>query len=260
MPVHRTLILTVSATARLRPNYWGYDSWRFFSPHRGYAGEQRAVTPEDREFKEMVRRFRRRVDIEVIACVALQPHGRRQRRRAPTLSFAGLRVTRGVYYIAGERRAILSQLHGLRKHSQRQPPHRPRDDLRLSAALGTHLPRRRLPLRSGLDPQPRPRRQSDTQSAGGRVYQRGSAACRHENHCGGVGRRGSVPGGPLRRVALGRVERTLSRRRSPLLAGRSGHDRTAGHAAGRFQRSLPGQRAKAVPQHQLHSRRTMASR
>ena len=71
-----------------------------------------------------------------------------------------------------------------------------------------------------------------------------------------------LPGGHLRQPSLGGVERPLSRRRAALLAGRSAHDRAAGHAPGRLERPVPGQRAAALSQHQLHhlARRLHAQR
>jgi glycogen operon protein len=54
MPVHEFPILDIRGNRPQRPNYWGYDSLAFFSPHRGY---QWGHEPGDqvRQFKEMVR-------------------------------------------------------------------------------------------------------------------------------------------------------------------------------------------------------------
>ena len=73
---------------------------------------------------------------------------------------------------------------------------------------------------------------------------------------------GAYQVGSFAQSALGRMERPLSRRHPPLLARRLGHDRAAGHAAGRLERSLSGGRPAAVSQHQLHhvARRLHAQR
>ena len=144
-----------------RPNYWGYDPLAFFAPHRGYAvgGEPGCQV---REFKEMVLALHR-AGIEVILDVVFN-HTAEGNENGPTLSFKGLENR--VYYMLENGGGTLSQLLRLRQHAQRQPPDRPRDDLPLPPLLGPQLPRRRLPLRSGVDPQPQPRRRTGAQSAG----------------------------------------------------------------------------------------------
>ena len=120
------------------------------------------------------------------------------------------------------RRRHLQELLRLRQHGQRQSPDRPRDDLPLPAALGSQLPHRWLPLRPGVDPQPRPERRAGAESAAGRADRRRSDAGRHEDHRRSVGRRRRVPGRLVRRPALGRVERPLPRRRAPLSGAATG--------------------------------------
>ena len=230
-----------------RPTYWGYDPLAFFAPHRGYAvgGEPGCQV---REFKEMVLALHR-AGIEVILDVVFN-HTAEGNEDGPTLSFKGLENR--VYYMLENGGRSLSQLLRLRQHPQRQPSDRPRDDLPLPPLLGPQLSRRRLPLRSGVDPQPQPQRRTGAQSAGARVDRRRPAAGRHEDHRRGLGRRRGLSGGHVRQPPLGGMERPLPRRSAPLLAGRSEHGRPAGHAVGRIERPLRGQRPAALPQHQLH--------
>ncbi len=190
-----------------------------------------------------------RAGIEVILDVVFN-HTAEGNEDGPTLELQGAGEPRLLH--ARKRRPHLSQLLRLRQHAQRQPSDRPRDDLPLPPLLGPQLPRRRLPLRSGVDPQPQPQRRTGAQSAGARVDRRRPAAGRHQDHRRGVGRRRRLSGGHVRQPPLGGMERPLPRRPAPLLAGRSEHGRPAGHAAGRLQRPLRGQRTAALPQHQLH--------
>ena len=180
----------------------------------------------------------------------LQPHGRRQRRR-PDAQLQGAGEPRLLH--ARKRRPALPQLLRLRQHAQRQPPDRPRADLPLPALLGPQLPRRRLPLRSGLDPQPRPR---------GRTWcpiRRWSSRS-PKTRCWPTPRSSPRPGTPpaptrwapsasLRWAEWnGRYRDDVRRfwRGDPHMVG------TAGHAPGRLQRPLPARRPPPLPQHQLH--------
>jgi len=128
----------------------GLRSLAFFAPHRGYAvGGQPGG--QVREFKEMVLALHR-AGIEVILDVVFNhtaegngaANTRLQRFGEPRLLHAG------------KRRRQIPELFGLRKHAQRQPPDRPRDDLHC-LRYWSQLPRRRIPLRPGVDPQPQPR-------------------------------------------------------------------------------------------------------
>ncbi len=197
--------------------------------------------------------------IEVILDVVFN-HTCEGNELGPTLSFKGLENR--VYYMLEQRRQLLPQLLGLRQHGQRQSSDRPRADLPLPAALGAELPRRRLPLRPGQHPQPQPQRRAGAQSAAGRDDRRRSAAGRHQDHRRSLGRRRGLSGRLVRQPALGGMERPLSRRRAPLLARRSAHDRLSGHAAGRLERPVRTERPASVPQHQLHhlARRLHAQR
>ena len=71
---------------------------------------------------------------------------------------------------------------------------------------------------------------------------------------------GAYQVGTFAQPPLGRMERPLSRRPAPLLARRSGHDRPAGHAAGRLERPLSVRRAAARTTASTSSPRTTASR
>ncbi|MCL2304782.1 MAG: glycogen debranching protein GlgX [Planctomycetaceae bacterium] len=94
MPVHEFLDTEVNGTKPLIPNYWGYNSLAFFSPHRGYAyGTDPGA--QVREFKEMVRAFHQ-AGIEVILDVVFN-HTCEGNELGPTLSFKGLENS--VYYM-----------------------------------------------------------------------------------------------------------------------------------------------------------------
>ena len=94
MPVHEFPILGTDGKASDRPNYWGYDSMAFFSPHRGYAFDQ---TPgaQVNEFKQMVKALHE-AGIEVILDVVFN-HTCEGNERGPILSFKGLENS--VYYM-----------------------------------------------------------------------------------------------------------------------------------------------------------------
>lgn len=94
MPVHEFPIRGIHGAKLERPNYWGYDSMAFFSPHRGYAFDQ---TPggQVREFKEMVKALHK-AGIEVILDVVFN-HTCEGNERGPTLSFKGFENS--VYYM-----------------------------------------------------------------------------------------------------------------------------------------------------------------
>lgn len=94
MPVHEFPILNPIGRKPERPNYWGYDSMAFFSPHRGFAAD---ATPgaQVREFKEMVKALHA-AGIEVILDVVFN-HTCEGNEHGPTLSFKGLENR--VYYI-----------------------------------------------------------------------------------------------------------------------------------------------------------------
>ncbi|HEX6961533.1 MAG TPA: glycogen debranching protein GlgX [Lacipirellula sp.] len=94
MPVHEFPINDIRGKKLERPNYWGYDSLAFFSPHRGY---QFGTEPggQVREFKEMVRALHA-AGIEVILDVVFN-HTAEGNHIGPVLSFKGLENR--VYYM-----------------------------------------------------------------------------------------------------------------------------------------------------------------
>lgn len=94
MPIHEFPIMDTMGQKPSRPNYWGYDSMAFFSPHRGFATD---TTPgaQVREFKEMVKALHA-AGIEVILDVVFN-HTCEGNENGPTLSFKGLENS--VYYI-----------------------------------------------------------------------------------------------------------------------------------------------------------------
>lgn len=94
MPVHEFPINGFWGEKKDRPNYWGYDSLAFFSPHRGYAASDEPGA-QVREFKEMVRALHAE-GIEVILDVVFN-HTAEGNELGPTLSFKGLENQ--VYYM-----------------------------------------------------------------------------------------------------------------------------------------------------------------
>ena len=97
MPVNEFPIRDIYGNKLERPNYWGYDSMAFFSPHRGY-GHSKKPGAHVREFKEMVKALHA-AGIEVILDVVFN-HTCEGNEMGPTLSFKGLENQ--VYYILSE--------------------------------------------------------------------------------------------------------------------------------------------------------------
>ena len=94
MPVHEFPIRDILGQVKETPNYWGYDSLAFFSPHRGYAFDQTPAAQVN-EFKLMVKELHK-AGIEVILDVVFN-HTCEGNERGPTLSFKGLENS--VYYM-----------------------------------------------------------------------------------------------------------------------------------------------------------------
>ena len=94
MPVHEFPTNECNGRKSDRPNYWGYDSMGFFSPHRGYAAS-REPGAQCREFKEMVRALHA-AGIEVILDVVFN-HTCEGNHLGPTIGFKGLENS--VYYM-----------------------------------------------------------------------------------------------------------------------------------------------------------------
>jgi glycogen operon protein len=97
MPIHEFPIKDPLGQKPNRPNYWGYDSLAFFSPHRGYMHGDK---PGDqvRQFKEMVRALHE-AGIEVILDVVFN-HTAEGNHMGPTVSFKGLENR--VYYMLND--------------------------------------------------------------------------------------------------------------------------------------------------------------
>ena len=94
MPIHEFPILGFDGTPKDNPNYWGYDSMSFFSPHRGYADSQ-VPGAQVNEFKQMVKAFHE-AGIEVILDVVFN-HTCEGNHAGPILSMKGLENS--VYYM-----------------------------------------------------------------------------------------------------------------------------------------------------------------
>ena len=97
MPVHEFPIRETTGELSEKPNYWGYDSLAFFSPHRGYQFDP-APGSQVREFKQMVRALHAE-GIEVILDVVFN-HTAEGNHLGPTLHFKGLQ--NNVYYMLEE--------------------------------------------------------------------------------------------------------------------------------------------------------------
>ena len=94
MPVHEFPTNGFWGEERTQPNYWGYDSLAFFSPHRGYSSGSHPGCQVN-EFKQMVRALHQ-AGIEVILDVVFN-HTAEGNQLGPTLSFKGLENQ--VYYM-----------------------------------------------------------------------------------------------------------------------------------------------------------------
>ncbi len=94
MPVHEFPTNGFWGERKAHPNYWGYDSLAFFSPHRGYAAGSEPGCQVN-EFKQMVRALHQ-AGIEVILDVVFN-HTAEGNELGPTLSFKGLENQ--VYYM-----------------------------------------------------------------------------------------------------------------------------------------------------------------
>lgn len=107
MPVHEFPILDVHGNQQERPNYWGYDSMAFFSPHRGYASSNEPGAQVN-EFKQMVKALHQN-GIEVILDVVYN-HTCEGNHLGPTLSFKGLENS--VYYMLDDDRSKYKNFSG----------------------------------------------------------------------------------------------------------------------------------------------------
>ena len=96
MPVHEFPMESPWGQKLERPNYWGYDPLAFFAPHQGYAAGSEPGA-QVVEFKQMVKALHA-AGIEVILDVVFN-HTAEGNELGPTLSFKGLENR--VYYMLG---------------------------------------------------------------------------------------------------------------------------------------------------------------
>ncbi len=216
MPVHEFPMESPWGQKLERPNYWGYDPMAFFAPHRGYAAGSEPGCQVD-EFKQMVESLHA-AGIEVILDVVFN-HTAEGNELGPTLSFKGLENR--VYYMLGNGGSFYRNFTGCGNTVNGNHPivremifHCLRHWVH-----NYHIDGFRFDLASILSRNRQ--RRNRAQSAAGRDDCRRSAAGRHEDHRRSVGCRRRLPGRLVRQLALGRVERPLSRRRPPILARRS---------------------------------------
>ena len=243
--------------ASARPNYWGYDSLAFFSPHRGYAAGSEPGCQVN-EFKQMVRALHQ-AGIEVILDVVFN-HTAEGNELGPTLSFKGLENQ--VYYMLDDGGSYYKNYSGCGNTvNGNHPIVREMIFLCLRHWVHNyHVDGFRFDLASILSRDrngelvPNPpvveAIAEDPLLADTKIIAEAWDAA------------GAYQVGSFAQLALGRMERPLSRRRAPLLARRPGHDAAVGHAAGRLERSVSGRRPAAVSQHQLRhlARRLHAQR
>ena len=186
--------------------------------------------------------------IEVILDVVFN-HTAEGGEDGPTYNFRGLDNT--LYYMLDEQGRYLNFTGCGNTVNSNHPVVRNLHP-RLPAQLGGRGGRRRLPVRPGLGPRPRPARQRAGRAAGDRADLRGLRCCADTKliaepwDAAGLYQVGTLP----RRRPLVGLERPVPRRRPPVLAGRAGHDLGPGHAALRQRRPLP--RPRAAPLDQLH--------
>ena len=213
MPVHQFMVERRLVDQKLT-NYWGYHTIGFMAPDVRYAtagsGEQVA------EFKSMVKRFHS-AGIEVILDVVYNHTGRGQPPRADAEPARDRQ--RRLLPSRPRESAFLYGLHRLRKQHEHAAPADDPVDHRFAALLGAGDARRRLPLR--------PRSGSGARvvrgQSPGAVLRADSAGSDHR--AGQADRRAVGPRSrrlPGREFPerLGRMERKVSRRGTPFLAGR----------------------------------------
>ena len=123
-------------------NYWGYNTLGFFAPEPRYARE----APLD-AFRSTVSRLHD-AGIEVILDVVYN-HTAEGNHLGPTLSFRGIDNT-SYYWLLPDQPRYYDDFTGMRQCTQPHPSARPADGDGFAALLGRGLPRRWLPVRSGL--------------------------------------------------------------------------------------------------------------
>ena len=146
----------------------------------------------------------------------LQPHGRRQ-RAGPVHLLPGHRQQDLLH---ADARGLLLQLQRHRQHAELQQPGRAQHGAGLPALLGVRVSHRRLPLRPGLDPGPRPVGRAAVQPAAAGVAGLRPDPGQVQADRRGLGRGRAVPGRLLPGLRpLGRVERQVPRRRAQIPEG-----------------------------------------
>ena len=232
-------------------NYWGYSPLSFFAPHpllRGGAGAPLGVLDE---FRTMVKELHR-AGIEVILDVVFN-HTAEGDAAGPTLRLARARQ-RGLLPARPGEHGDVPGLHRLRQHHERAIIRRAADDRRVRCTQWVdRTARRRLPLRSRLDPRPatptgRPMANPPILSEIGVTRAR-----RHQADRRSLGRRRPLPGGVVRRRALARNGTGASATTSgaSCAAMRGSVARIPNRLLGSPD-LYPGSAREAVSQHQLH--------
>ena len=128
-------------------NYWGYQPLSFFAPHPGYSSRPDPLGALD-EFRDMVKALHR-AGIEVILDVVYN-HTAEGDDDGPTLCFRGFGNEPTTSWPTTESRYADYTGCGNTLNANRSD--RPAADPRQPALLGQRDARRRLPLRSRLDP------------------------------------------------------------------------------------------------------------
>jgi glycogen operon protein len=231
MPVHEFPINNCWGEREERRNYWGYDPLCFFAPHRGYAASHEPGA-QVREFKEMVRALHQ-AGIEVILDVVFN-HTAEGNHLGPTLSFKGL--ANRIYYMLENDPQYYRNYSGCGNTVNGNHPI-VREMIFLCLrhwVLNYHVDGFRFDLASILN------RDRNGELVPNPPLVEAIAECRWR-----------LPGGIVCQSPLGRMERTLSRRRAPLLAGRSLHGRGTRHAYFGLERPVSIERTASVSQYQL---------
>ncbi len=150
LPVHRGVDESFLHDRGLT-NYWNYAPIAYVAPEARYAADPEAHGAL-REFKGMVKALHARGD-RGGPRRGLQPHRRGQPPRPDALLPRGRQ--RHLLPAVARGPALLHGLHGDGQLARLPPPGHAADDHGLAALLGDRVPRRRLPLRPGLDAGPR---------------------------------------------------------------------------------------------------------
>ena len=157
-----------------------------------------------------------RAGIEVILDVVFN-HTAEGDADGPTLCYRGL--ANDIYYILEPDRSRYADYTGCGNTLNANQPIVRRMILDSLRYWVTRDARRRVPLRSRVDPVARRDRPAAAEPAGPVGHRVGSAAGRHQADRRGLGRGRALPGRQLRRRHLAGVERPVPRRRAAVRAG-----------------------------------------